>query len=73
MGAMQRTWRPTGKRRDAVRPPSGKPRAVSAAVDLCVANDRECTGREQAAQIAIALLADAAELWLASARALFRH
>ena len=37
------------------------------AVDLGVADDGECTGHEQAAQIAVTLFADAAEPVLASA------
>src|SRR6516162_4667168 len=42
-------------------------------MDLGITDDRECAGREQAAQIAIALLADTAEPVLAAARVLLRH
>ena len=42
-------------------------------VDLGVADDRECAGSEQTAQVAITLLADAAKLLLAATRALLRH
>src|SRR5450759_417258 len=50
-----------------------EPRPVFRAVDLGIANDGECAGREQAAQIAVTLFADAAEPVLAPARALLRH
>jgi hypothetical protein len=40
---------------------------------LGIADHGECTGGEQAAQIAIALLADTAKLVAAPARALLRH
>jgi hypothetical protein len=43
------------------------------AMDLGVTDDGERTGHEQAAQIAVTLLADIAEPVLASARVLFRH
>ena len=43
------------------------------AVDLGIADDRECTGHEQAAQIAVTLFADAAEPVLAPARVLRRN
>src|SRR5262245_34756167 len=43
------------------------------AMDLGIADDGERTRREEAAQIAIALFADAAELVLAPARELLRH
>ena len=43
------------------------------AMDLGIADDGECAGSEQAAQIAIALFADTAELFLAPARVLLRH
>ena len=42
------------------------------AVDLGIADDGECTGHEQAAQIAVTLFADAAEPVLAPARVLLR-
>src|SRR5215470_2667349 len=48
----------------------GEPRPAPGAVDLGVANDSECASRKQAAQVAIALFADTAELVLAAARAL---
>src|SRR5215813_10028011 len=44
-----------------------------AAMDLGIADDGQRACREQAAQIAIALFADAAELVLAPARMLLRH
>src|SRR5260370_24690568 len=43
------------------------------AVDLGVADDGECTGHEQAAQIAVPLFADAAEPVLAPTRVLLRN
>src|SRR5664280_2543276 len=43
------------------------------AMDLGVADDGQCPGHEQAAQIAVTLLADMAEPVLAPARVLFRH
>ena len=46
--------------------------AVFGAVDLGIADDGECTGHEQAAQIAVTLFADAAEPVLAAARVLRR-
>ena len=48
----------------------GEPWPMPGAVDLGVANDCECAGRKQTAQIAIALFADTAELVLAAAGAL---
>ena len=42
-----------------------EPRPVLGAMDLGIADDRQCAGREQAAQIAIALFADTAEPVLA--------
>jgi hypothetical protein len=51
----------------------GEPRAVLGAMDLGIADHRQCTGREQAAQIAIALLADTTQLVLAPTRVLLRH
>src|SRR5450756_644236 len=50
-----------------------EPGPVLGAVYLCIANDGERTGDEQAAQIAVTLLADTAEPVLAPARMLFRH
>jgi hypothetical protein len=61
---------------DLGRPPRQqciKPGPMLCAVDLGIANDGESPGGEQAAQIAIALLADATEPVLASARVLLRH
>src|ERR1035437_4724107 len=43
------------------------------AMDLGIADDGERAGHEQAAQIAVTLLADTAEPVLAPARVLFRH
>src|SRR5215510_3927074 len=43
------------------------------AMDLGISDDGKSAGREQAAQIAIAMFADAAELVLAAARVLLRH
>jgi len=51
----------------------GKPGPMLCAMDLGIADDGERTGGEQAAQIAFALFADAAELVLAPARVLLRH
>src|SRR5215813_2831111 len=48
----------------------GEPRPMPGTMDLGVANDGECAGRKQDAQIAITALADTAELVLAAARAL---
>jgi hypothetical protein len=50
-----------------------KPRSMLGAVELGVADHGKSPGGEQAAQIAIALLADTAELVLAPARVLLRH
>src|SRR6266545_2760554 len=61
---------------DLGRPPRQqcrKPRSMLCAMDLGITNDGECAGGEQAAQIAIALLADTAELVLAPARVLLRR
>src|SRR5258705_8676498 len=49
-----------------------EPGAVFGAVDLGIADDGECTGHEQAAQIAVTLFADAAEPVLAPPRVLLR-
>ena len=49
------------------------PRPMLGAMHLGVANDGECAGHEQAAQIAITLFADIAEPVLASTRVLLRH
>jgi hypothetical protein len=46
-----------------------EPGAVFGAVDLGIADDGECTGHEQAAQIAVTLFADAARSSAASERA----
>ena len=43
------------------------------AMNLGIADDGECAGHEQAAQIAIALLADTAELVPTPARVLFGY
>src|SRR5215210_1734242 len=62
--------------RDLCGPPREQrrePRPMPGAMDLRVADDGECSSREQAAQIAIASLTDAAEPLLAAARALLRH
>src|SRR5680860_665799 len=58
-------WSPGQQRR--------KPGSMLGAMDLGVTDDGECAGGEQAAQIAIALLADTAEPVLAPARVLLRH
>src|SRR5271166_6636321 len=50
-----------------------EPGPMLGAVDLGVADDGECTGHEQAAQIAVTLLADTAEPVLAPARVLLRN
>src|SRR6266545_1101506 len=50
-----------------------KPGPMFGAVDLGIADDGERARGEQAAQIAIALFADTAELVLAPARVLLRH
>src|SRR3979490_563122 len=50
-----------------------EPGAVFGTVDLGIADDGECTGHEQAAQIAVTLFADAAEPVLAPARVLLRN
>src|SRR4029077_19373598 len=51
----------------------GEPGSMLRAVDLGIADHGERAGGEQAAQIAIALLADTAKLILAPARVLLRH
>jgi hypothetical protein len=51
----------------------GEPRSMPGAMDLCVTNDRERTHSEQAAEIALTLLTNAAELLLATTRALLRY
>src|SRR4029077_8566514 len=50
-----------------------EPRPMPGAMDLGITDDRECASREQAAQIAIALLADTSEPVLAAARVLLRY
>ena len=50
-----------------------EPRPTLGAVDPGIANDGERAGHEQAAQIAVALFADAAEPVLAPARVLLRY
>src|SRR5271168_687444 len=50
-----------------------KPGSMLGATEFRVADHRERTGREQAAQIAIALLADAAKLFFTPARVLLRY
>src|SRR5215475_10233691 len=50
-----------------------KPWSMFGAVKLSIADHGERTGGEQAAQIAIALLADVAELVFAAARVMLRH
>ena len=50
-----------------------EPGAVFGAVDLGIADDGECTGHEQVAQIAVTLFADAAEPVLATTRVLLRY
>src|SRR5262245_16811991 len=57
----------------AARQQSRKPRPMSRAMDLGIADHGERAGSEQAAQVAIALFAYAAKLVLASARVLLRH
>src|SRR6266508_3217542 len=61
---------------DLGRPPRhqcGKSGSMLGAMDLGIADNGECAGSKQAAQIAIALLADTAELVLAPTRVLLRH
>src|SRR5664280_2575015 len=61
---------------DLGRPPREqcrKPGPMLGAMDLGIADDGERAGDEQAAQIAVTLLADTAEPVLAPARMLFRH
>src|SRR5215510_265479 len=50
-----------------------KPGPMARAVDLGIADHGECASREQATQIAITLLADAAKPVLAAAGVLLRH
>src|SRR5438034_10497902 len=50
-----------------------EPGPVLGAMDFGIADHGERTGREKAAQVAITLLADAAELVFAAARVLFLH
>src|SRR5450759_2560080 len=50
-----------------------EPGPMFGAMDLGIADDGERTGDEQAAQIAVTLLADTAEPVLAPARMLLRH
>src|SRR5258708_36429969 len=50
-----------------------QPGPMLGAVDLGVADDGECTGHEQAAQIAVPLFADAAEPVLAPTPVLLRN
>src|ERR1700730_11037572 len=67
-------WRVRSRRPSlAAWPTHCEPRPVLGAMDLGIADDRQCAGREQAARIAIALFADTAELVLAPARVLLRH
>ena len=61
---------------DLRRPPSQQccePGPMLGAMDLGIADDGECTGHEQAAQIAVTLFADTAEPVLAPARVLLRN
>src|SRR5262249_19013914 len=51
----------------------GEPRPMLGAIDLGIANDTKRACREQATQITVTLLADAAEPVLASTRMLLRH
>src|SRR5215467_2577884 len=63
-------------RGDLRRPPGqqrGKPGPPLGAMDLGIPDHRKRTGCEQAAQIAIPLFADTAELVLASTRVLLGH
>src|ERR1700760_2151152 len=63
-------------RRNLGRPPrqqSSEPRPVASTMDLGIADHGECASREQATQITVALLADTAELVLATARLLLRY
>src|SRR6476659_11028677 len=55
------------------RQQSREPGPMSGAVDLGIADDGQRARGEQAAQIAVSLFADTAELILASARVLLRH
>src|SRR5947208_470988 len=50
-----------------------EPGPMHGAVDLGVADDGECAGHEQAAEIAVALFTDAAEPVLAPTRVLLRN
>src|SRR5258705_10086201 len=61
---------------DLRRPPPQQrrePGPMPRAMDLGVANDGECSGHEQAAQIAVPLFADTAEPFLAPTRVLLRN
>src|SRR5262249_28068767 len=63
-------------RNDLGRPPRqqcGEPGPMFGAMDLGIADDGQRARREQAAQIAISLFADTAELVLAPARGLLWH
>src|SRR5262245_25199976 len=55
------------------RQQSCEPRPMAGTMDLGVAGYGECASREQATQVAVALLADAAQPVLAPARVLLRH
>ena len=50
-----------------------EPGPMLGAMDLGIANDGECPGHEQAAQIAVTLFADTAEPVLAPTRMLLRN
>ena len=50
-----------------------EPRSMPGSMDFGIADDGQCAGREQVAQIAIASLANVAEPVLAAARGLFGH
>ena len=56
-----------------VPPAFSKPFRRCGAMDFSIADDGERTGHEQAAQIAVTLLADMAKPVLAPARMLLRH
>jgi len=55
------------------RQQGGKPGSMLGAMDLRIADHGKRAGREQAAQIAIALLADAAKLFFTPTRVLLRY
>src|ERR1700757_915838 len=65
--------RDRGDLRRSPRQQCGEPGPMFGAVDFGIADHRQRAGCEQTAQVAIALLADTAELVLAPARALLRH